>query len=1201
MNQPNLLEILKSKLKKKPVVKEKTNIEINIFNDKPLKTSVAILDERSKNYDRSEFENRIKESKLGIISHIETEAEKEAKKEVRKQIKLQKEEKNKEVETNPKKEITLPKEMDEDFELEIEEPKIQKPTIEIIKPTKTIKATKINIPEKFILRDEGIELEEEEEPTFLNLEGDDGDKPKNIKKSKKRSTPAPNKEEIVLGPEPFVQIGDTNIESRLSAKEPNVDIVVSSYYMNNREIFINFINGLFQPYRQELMSEESNINCENIGRTDKKFSLLIHQKIVRDYLNLYTPYRGLLLYHGLGSGKTCTSIALAEGMKNDKKIIVMTPASLRRNYMEELKKCGDYLYKKNQFWEWISVDPIKENTDKIKTLSYVLNLPIEYIQKKKGAWLVNVKKESNYQSLDSEEKRRLDEQLDVMIENKYTFINYNGIRGDKLKAITNNYTTNLFDDCVVIIDEAHNFISRIVNKIQKEKEIPVNELGIRSSLPNSLSLKLYEFLMMAKNTKIVLLSGTPIINYPNEIGILYNILRGYIKTWSFEITTKSDKKMNEETIKSLFEREKSIDYIRFSPTTKILTVTKNPFGFENKIREKTGYEGVTNQTKKKNEKGENMVVLNESGLLSDDDFQKRIISKLKKNDIDITPSKIKITLNKNLPDKLDSFIEFFIDPKSGNVKNIELFKRRILGLTSYFRSAQEDLMPRYDKLTDYQVIDIPMSDYQFEIYEEARTQERKTEKFSKQNSGKPSAANKEGVYEDTSSTYRIFSRLYCNFVFPKPPGRPLPNEKDEKDKDISKTESKEIVDDLEKANKEEENVDLDNAREGEVEGDELLEKIGDEKYEQRLREAVTYVKDHASEILSPEALRTYSPKYLHMLDNIRDESHVGLHLVYSQFRTLEGIGIFSLVLDYNGFTRFKIKKNALGLWEMDISPENQGKPMYGLYTGTETAEEKEIIRNIFNSSWEYIPTTIADYLKDIASNNNMGEIIKVLMITASGSEGINLKNTRYVHIMEPYWHPVRIEQVIGRARRICSHQDLPEELQTINVFVYLMSLTQTQIDRSRELKKYDVSKRDLRTPLTSDQSLYEISMIKEEVSQQLLTAIKEASIDCAVHTKVGSKEVLRCMSFGNVTNKLFSSTPSILDEPKDITAAINKVVLEWRGKELTMNGKKYILKEGSTEVYDYDTYQQALINEGVQPIFLGRLEKKDGKFVFKKI
>jgi SNF2 family DNA or RNA helicase len=73
---------------------------------------------------------------------------------------------------------------------------------------------------------------------------------------------------------------------------------------------------------------------------------------VRDYINIYTPYRGLLLYHGLGSGKTCSSIAIAEGIKNEKRILIMTPASLRSNYIEELKKCGDYLYKKNQYWEF---------------------------------------------------------------------------------------------------------------------------------------------------------------------------------------------------------------------------------------------------------------------------------------------------------------------------------------------------------------------------------------------------------------------------------------------------------------------------------------------------------------------------------------------------------------------------------------------------------------------------------------------------------------------------------------------------------------------------------------------------------------------------------------------------------------------------------------------------------------------------------
>ena len=129
---------------------------------------------------------------------------------------------------------------------------------------------------------------------------------------------------------------------------------------------------------------------------------MAHQKIVRDYLNLITPYRGILLFHGLGSGKTCSSIAIAEGMKDNKRIIVMTPASLRRNYYEELKKCGDLMYKKNQFWEFVPA-----NQENINTLSSVLNLSVEYIRKEGGAWLVNIKKAANYDSLDCKPKRSI--------------------------------------------------------------------------------------------------------------------------------------------------------------------------------------------------------------------------------------------------------------------------------------------------------------------------------------------------------------------------------------------------------------------------------------------------------------------------------------------------------------------------------------------------------------------------------------------------------------------------------------------------------------------------------------------------------------------------------------------------------------------------------------------------------------------------
>ena len=90
---------------------------------------------------------------------------------------------------------------------------------------------------------------------------------------------------------------------------------------------------------------------------------------------------------------------------------------------------------------------------------------------------------------------------------------------------------NPFDNSVIVVDEAHNLVSRIVNKIRKKEK--ANESF--EELP--LSLQLYELILSANNARVVFLTGTPMINYPNEIAILYNMLRGYIKTFSFTLNT----------------------------------------------------------------------------------------------------------------------------------------------------------------------------------------------------------------------------------------------------------------------------------------------------------------------------------------------------------------------------------------------------------------------------------------------------------------------------------------------------------------------------------------------------------------------------------------------------------------------------------------------------------------------------------------
>ena len=1348
---------------------------------------------------------------------------------------------------------------------------------------------------------------------------------------KQRLTPKLEKGVAVLGPETLVEIGDTALQSRMPKKSPPVLIKVSSYYMNNREIFVNFINSLFEPYRKELAENTEGISCDTIGKTSTQFNLLTHQKIVRDYMNLYTPYRGLLLYHGLGSGKchakntpimmsdgtikmvqdiqvgdllmgddskprkvmslargkdkmydiipvkgekytvneahilclkasgfpklsannhtantnfniqwiennkfqsktftynnaeqkekqrleaelffdtikrnqntsenileisiknylnlskklkaclkgykvsidfpekevpidpyligywlgdgttsnnkdipllykcnsrknrlkllaglldgneaksfeftqkneklledviyvsrslgfscykktgkthtisingngndieeiprklgsrvlappfskvdkdvlvsgitvkyvkedeyygfmidencryvmgdftvthnTATSIAIAEGMKDSKRVIIMTPASLRANYIEELKKAGDLLYKRNQFWEWIST---VDNPEALTTISALLNLPQEYIRRHNGAFFINVKKRSNYDDLSDTNKKVLEEQLNEMIKQKYTFINYNGLRAQRLSEMTSKFTRNIFDNAVVIIDEAHNLISRIVNKLKKEKPISgeenrkkdkkgkgkgegddegkkgddegnVEESLFGEQTPINLATKLYYMLLRAKNSRIVLLSGTPVINYPNEFAILFNILRGYIKTWRIPLVVNTNKKIDQHSLHEMLLGEKSMDYLDYSPSSKILTITRNPFGFKNKIKKDSGYQGVSNI--KKDERGESTI---DADFISDDDFERKIISILKRNEIEVVAQGIEVINKKALPDDLNSFLARYINDSDKKLKNEDALKRRILGLSSYFRSAQESLLPKYNKQlgVDYHIVKIPMSDTQFKVYESARKKEREIE-----SKRRPPSDTAE-LFKEKSSTYRIFSRLFCNFIIPD---RPIPETGGKKKKGEDEGDGKDEEDDgdvsemakiIKEGLKREAKQDVQDDREGEIEGDEILESIGGVNYKERLDRAIKNIEEHSNDFLTPEALQTYSPKFLHILENIQDKEHQGLHLVYTQFRTAEGIGLFSLVLEKNGFTRFKIKKNHLNVWEIDISEVNEGKPTYALYTGTETSEEKEMIRHIYNGEWDDIPDSIGNVLKSKYRNNNMGEVIKVFMITSSGSEGINLRNTRYVHIMEPYWHPVRLEQVIGRARRICSHKDLPKALQTVEVFVYLMTFSEAQLktDDAIELKRKDLSKALPKVPITSDQYLYEISEIKANVTAQLTDAIKESAFDCYIYGNG------KCVNFGDPTNDKFSYVPDFAEQQNDATVQANKVAIEWTGKPITINGVEYVYRRVGKDVmdlYDKEIYKKALKDASIVPLKVGTYE-----------
>ena len=959
-----------------------------------------------------------------------------------------------------------------------------------------------------------------------------------------------------------VIIGDSTVKQRLPPIKKKVNIKANSYYLNNRKIFTNFINTLFLPYKTKK---------EKKSGDGKPVSLFTHQEIIRDYINLYSPYRGLLIYHGLGAGKTCGSIGIAEGLKNDKQIYIMTPASLQMNYVKELKKCGDPIYRTNQYWEFVKTN---DNRELEETLHNVLGVSLKYIKKNKGAWMVDVKKKSNYNILSEVQQKSLDKQINEMIMKKYRFFRYNGMRMDHLtkleqEAEEEHGRSNPFDHKVVIIDEAHNFVSRIVNKLKSKKT-------------KSLSVKLYEYIMDAIDCRVVFLTGTPMINYPNEIGILFNMLRGYIKTYHFRVNVKTNQKVNVDYIRKALKNNRMVDYVEYKPSTKLLSITRNPFSFDTKLTRSREYNGM---------------VLGDKNKVDEKEFLSLVSDILSKQKVIVNMDSLKVENNKALPDTYAGFTKLFINPSNGNMVNNDLFKRRILGLTSYFRSAKEELMPKFEPEKDIIVDKIPMSNYQLGIYESARDIERKE---AESNVKKKKKAENEDVFEEGTSTYRIFSRSFCNFVFPPDIERPLPMKRKKNGNVNIKNVDEDLLDNA-GVNERVNNVD------GRFQMDDStkIEEMVNKDYGQRIEESMKQLEDKSNLYLTYDALKTYSPKFQKVLYNIQKDDHKGSHLIYSQFRTLEGIGILSLILKQNGYSEFKIKKDDSGSWTIDMTQEEISRPSFALYTGTEDEEKKEIIRNIFNSNWGVVPSTLRDQLTTMNKHNYYGEIIKVFMITSSGAEGIDLKNVRYVHIVEPYWHPVRKEQVIGRAVRINSHSDLAPEYRSVKVFMYLMTFSDKQLlgDKeaktkeerepkvSQRLQSRDVSKFNENVVITTDEALHEISSIKENVKKDLLNEIKSSSIDCSIHT--AGKENIACYSFSSNNPNDFLTVPSYKKDQKDKFRKKNIKKIAWTATLVVIDGKKYAFKRDAPDVktgelYDYDSYIQAR-STGVNPLLVAKL------------
>jgi hypothetical protein len=245
----------------------------------------------------------------------------------------------------------------------------------------------------------------------------------------------------------------------------------------------------------------------------------------------------------------------------------------------------------------------------------------------------------------------------------------------------------------------------------------------------------------------------------------------------------------------------------------------------------------------------------------------------------------------------------------------------------------------------------------------------------------------------------------------------------------------------------------------------------------------------------PDHIGTYSAKIDAICKHIRDS--IGIVLVYSRFIP-EGVIPMALALESMGYEN--VDGNLLSTKPSALK--------YCMITGDS------------NSA-----STVSNIKLVNSSENIYGDKIKVVIISEAASEGVDFKNIRQIHIMDPWWHLNRNEQIIGRGIRLCSHKALPFEQRNAQIFLYVSLIGEKE---------------------AFDYYLYRYAEDKAVKIGKIARLLKENAMDCVMnHTQFQPVEdmnliVKQTLSNGkNIEYSIGDNSYSVLCDFMDCTYQCN--------------------------------------------------------------
>ena len=311
-------------------------------------------------------------------------------------------------------------------------------------------------------------------------------------------------------------------------------------------------------FNQQIYNKQEFLDNKIPKHVEKKSIKAFHksstQQFVSNFISEYTPYNGILLWHGVGTGKTCAAISIAENFRNvvyqnDKKILILTPSdTLKGSWQNEIFNIEKEKNKGNidgnvQCTGYRYTDKLKDFIESPKILQ------------KRNKLIKTYYEIAGYQKWTGSIESEFNRISELYARNK-----------DKIEYYKIKYIQKHFSNRVIIMDEVHE--TRVVGDGDTKKSRPYLEMVAR----------------YGKNNKMILLSATPMYNITVEIVWLLNLLLWNDKRGPIESETlfKPDglELQNEDAKRLLIEKSRGyISYLR----------GEDPFSFPLKVYPENAY------------------------------------------------------------------------------------------------------------------------------------------------------------------------------------------------------------------------------------------------------------------------------------------------------------------------------------------------------------------------------------------------------------------------------------------------------------------------------------------------------------------------------------------------------------------------------------------------------------------------------------